>query len=349
MILPVQSLSVLPCRSSRPDLSTTGPWFRPVRAESGSSAAGGSRHSTGDPGLVRRSRTKRISASGLSMSTYIQIACPSCETDLHVREEYLGKRGACKFCRHVFRIPRNLRIPCPGCHSVLKVSRLYAGRKIDCPTCKRRFVAQVHEATSSRAGKLSVVAETRRDIRDWSVVSDAVQIPRPRVAPETEAAAPFEERCEQIARENSESSEPPRTERGRCRTPPGPGAGARGPTRRGDRSARRGRRRLQTARRHLDRARATHRRPDRPAGREAERLLAAPSGEREDRFAELTNQLAERERQVEELKAVRQHLEETLAAAVEDAEAQRSGTTPAENVNEATDRGDRLLDESRDG
>jgi hypothetical protein len=94
------------------------------------------------------------------MTNYIRIACPTCDKDLRVREEYLGKRGLCNYCQHAFRIPRNLRVTCPDCSKRLKLPRVYAGRPIICPGCKCKFVAPADDAVTSADGSRSVDAAT---------------------------------------------------------------------------------------------------------------------------------------------------------------------------------------------
>jgi uncharacterized Zn finger protein (UPF0148 family) len=127
-----------------------------------------------------------------TMPNYIQVACPGCDADLRVREEYLGKRGMCKYCHHDFRIPRSLRMHCPCCFTPLKVSRVHAGRRIACPACKQRFVAESHDERSSSAGNLSFDTRTR--------AKPAIAPTRKPLEYQAQGSRAPQERCEHLAR-----------------------------------------------------------------------------------------------------------------------------------------------------
>jgi hypothetical protein len=69
------------------------------------------------------------------MSKNMRIPCPDCERTLKVPPEHVERQVRCKYCQHVFLVPKYLELKCPTCQHQGRVRAVNVGRLIKCKRC----------------------------------------------------------------------------------------------------------------------------------------------------------------------------------------------------------------------
>ena len=90
------------------------------------------------------------------------VPCPSCQRELRINGQFVGRKVLCKHCQSGFRFRLDdealtkklaMYVYCPHCNERLRMSRKYIGVKVGCKSCKGELVVTEPEPQDEQRSK----------------------------------------------------------------------------------------------------------------------------------------------------------------------------------------------------